>query len=103
MWRNRSCLPDSLVFHDNYLGKDQITITLNFSKGGRAGAKTLAATRHRQRAPRALHSPAWVPATAVAIRSCSSRRPALRPRPTKAAKPAPQNQTPHKTNPRQAR
>jgi glutamate decarboxylase len=21
------------VFHDNYLGKDQITITLNFSKG----------------------------------------------------------------------
>lgn len=33
MWRNRSCLPDSLVFHDNYLGKDQITITLNFSKG----------------------------------------------------------------------
>ncbi|GBF92913.1 glutamate decarboxylase [Raphidocelis subcapitata] len=33
MWRNRSCLPESLVFHDNYLGKDQITITLNFSKG----------------------------------------------------------------------
>jgi glutamate/tyrosine decarboxylase-like PLP-dependent enzyme len=33
MWRGREFLPDSLVFHDNYLGKDQITITLNFSKG----------------------------------------------------------------------
>lgn len=32
MWRDRSRLPESLVFHDNYLGKDQITITLNFSK-----------------------------------------------------------------------
>ncbi|WIA28305.1 hypothetical protein OEZ86_010856 [Tetradesmus obliquus] len=33
MWRSRQYLPESLVFHDNYLGKDQITITLNFSKG----------------------------------------------------------------------
>ena len=33
MWRSRDYLPESLVFHDNYLGKDQITITLNFSKG----------------------------------------------------------------------
>ncbi|KAF8072487.1 Glutamate decarboxylase [Scenedesmus sp. PABB004] len=33
MWRSREYLPESLVFHDNYLGKDQITITLNFSKG----------------------------------------------------------------------
>eukprot|EP00878_Enallax_costatus_P000864 GHUV01000990.1.p1 GENE.GHUV01000990.1~~GHUV01000990.1.p1 ORF type:complete len:514 (+),score=113.87 GHUV01000990.1:240-1781(+) len=32
MWRSREYLPESLVFHDNYLGKDQITITLNFSK-----------------------------------------------------------------------
>ena len=32
MWRSRDHLPNSLVFHDNYLGKDQITITLNFSK-----------------------------------------------------------------------
>lgn len=32
MWRSREHLPESLVFHDNYLGKDQITITLNFSK-----------------------------------------------------------------------
>ncbi len=33
MWRSRAYLPASLVFHDAYLGKDQITITLNFSKG----------------------------------------------------------------------
>lgn len=32
LWRSREYLPESLVFHDNYLGKDQITITLNFSK-----------------------------------------------------------------------
>lgn len=32
MWRSRAHLPESLVFHDAYLGKDQITITLNFSK-----------------------------------------------------------------------
>jgi len=34
MWRSRAHLPESLVFHDAYLGKDQITITLNFSKSG---------------------------------------------------------------------
>lgn len=32
MWRSRAYLPESLVFHDNYLGSDQISITLNFSK-----------------------------------------------------------------------
>ena len=32
MFRNKECLPDSLVFHDNYLGIDQISFTLNFSK-----------------------------------------------------------------------
>jgi glutamate decarboxylase len=32
MWRSRAHLPDSLVFHDSYLGKDQVTVTLNFSK-----------------------------------------------------------------------
>lgn len=32
IFRNKECLPDSLVFHDNYLGIDQISFTLNFSK-----------------------------------------------------------------------
>eukprot|EP00879_Flechtneria_rotunda_P013706 GHRR01014318.1.p1 GENE.GHRR01014318.1~~GHRR01014318.1.p1 ORF type:complete len:480 (+),score=126.92 GHRR01014318.1:194-1633(+) len=32
MWRSREHLPESLVFHDSYLGKDQVTVTLNFSK-----------------------------------------------------------------------
>lgn len=32
LWRSRQHLPECLVFHDNYLGKDQITFTLNFSK-----------------------------------------------------------------------
>eukprot|EP00775_Hariotina_reticulata_P007642 gene7642-7844_t len=45
MWRSRDHLDDSLVFHDNYLGKDQITFTLNFSKGAmnvlREGLKRL--------------------------------------------------------------
>ncbi|KAI8465488.1 MAG: glutamate decarboxylase [Monoraphidium minutum] len=33
MFRSRAHLPNSLIFHDNYLGKDQISFTLNFSKG----------------------------------------------------------------------
>lgn len=33
LWRDRSHLPDELLFHDNYLGNDQITFSLNFSKG----------------------------------------------------------------------
>jgi glutamate decarboxylase len=33
VWRSREDLPDELVFHDNYLGNDQITFSLNFSKG----------------------------------------------------------------------
>jgi glutamate decarboxylase len=32
IFKNKDCLPDSLVFHDNYLGIDQISFTLNFSK-----------------------------------------------------------------------
>lgn len=32
IFRNKDMLPDSLVFHDNYLGIDQISFTLNFSK-----------------------------------------------------------------------
>lgn len=32
LWRSREYLPESLIFHDNYLGNDQISITLNFSK-----------------------------------------------------------------------
>lgn len=33
IWRSREDLPDELLFHDNYLGSDQITFDLNFSKG----------------------------------------------------------------------
>ncbi|KAJ7975323.1 glutamate decarboxylase [Quillaja saponaria] len=33
VWRGKEDLPDDLVFHINYLGSDQPTFTLNFSKG----------------------------------------------------------------------
>ncbi|GLD94256.1 hypothetical protein PINS_up002867 [Pythium insidiosum] len=33
LWREREDLPDDLVFHVNYLGGDQQSFTLNFSKG----------------------------------------------------------------------
>ncbi|KAH6803743.1 glutamate decarboxylase [Perilla frutescens var. frutescens] len=33
IWRNKIDLPDELIFHINYLGADQPTFTLNFSKG----------------------------------------------------------------------
>jgi glutamate decarboxylase len=33
VWRDTSDLPEELLFHDNYLGNDQITFDLNFSKG----------------------------------------------------------------------
>ncbi|KAK6119936.1 hypothetical protein DH2020_046320 [Rehmannia glutinosa] len=33
IWRNKEDLPDELIFHINYLGSDQPTFTLNFSKG----------------------------------------------------------------------
>ncbi|KAM7252184.1 hypothetical protein ACFE04_024067 [Oxalis oulophora] len=33
VWRTKDDLPDELVFHINYLGSDQPTFTLNFSKG----------------------------------------------------------------------
>ncbi|KAK4360048.1 hypothetical protein RND71_022277 [Anisodus tanguticus] len=33
IWRNKEYLPDELIFHINYLGADQPTFTLNFSKG----------------------------------------------------------------------
>lgn len=32
LWRDRSDLPEELIFHDTYLGSDQITFDLNFSK-----------------------------------------------------------------------
>jgi glutamate decarboxylase len=32
IWRDRDDLPEELLFHDNYLGSDQITFDLNFSK-----------------------------------------------------------------------
>ncbi|XP_057784046.1 glutamate decarboxylase 1 [Salvia miltiorrhiza] len=33
IWRTKEDLPDELIFHINYLGSDQPTFTLNFSKG----------------------------------------------------------------------
>lgn len=33
IWRDRAELPDELIFHVNYLGGDQPTFNLNFSKG----------------------------------------------------------------------
>ncbi|PON45917.1 Glutamate decarboxylase [Trema orientale] len=33
IWRTKEDLPEELVFHINYLGADQPTFTLNFSKG----------------------------------------------------------------------
>uniref|UniRef100_A0A453IJN4 glutamate decarboxylase n=1 Tax=Aegilops tauschii subsp. strangulata TaxID=200361 RepID=A0A453IJN4_AEGTS len=33
VWRTKEDLPDELIFHINYLGSDQPTFTLNFSKG----------------------------------------------------------------------
>eukprot|EP00252_Welwitschia_mirabilis_P026074 TRINITY_DN836_c0_g1_i1.p1 TRINITY_DN836_c0_g1~~TRINITY_DN836_c0_g1_i1.p1 ORF type:complete len:504 (-),score=7.48 TRINITY_DN836_c0_g1_i1:699-2210(-) len=33
IWRGKQDLPDELIFHINYLGADQPTFTLNFSKG----------------------------------------------------------------------
>ncbi|KAJ4959699.1 hypothetical protein NE237_019609 [Protea cynaroides] len=33
IWRNKEELPEELIFHINYLGGDQPTFTLNFSKG----------------------------------------------------------------------
>ncbi|KAG6505420.1 glutamate decarboxylase-like [Zingiber officinale] len=33
IWRNKADLPEELIFHINYLGADQPTFTLNFSKG----------------------------------------------------------------------
>ncbi|KAI4313599.1 hypothetical protein L6164_026563 [Bauhinia variegata] len=33
LWRTKEDLPEELVFHINYLGADQPTFTLNFSKG----------------------------------------------------------------------
>jgi hypothetical protein len=32
VWRSKEDLPDELIFHINYLGADQPTFTLNFSK-----------------------------------------------------------------------
>ena len=33
MFRSPECLPQELVFNINYLGADQASLTLNFSKG----------------------------------------------------------------------
>ncbi|GBG61321.1 hypothetical protein CBR_g20356 [Chara braunii] len=33
VWRSKADLPEELIFHVNYLGTDQPTFTLNFSKG----------------------------------------------------------------------
>lgn len=33
VWKTKKDLPEELIFHINYLGADQPTFTLNFSKG----------------------------------------------------------------------
>ena len=33
LWRDKSQLPEDLIFHTNYLGGDQPTFDLNFSRG----------------------------------------------------------------------
>jgi glutamate decarboxylase len=42
IWRSKEDLPNELIFHINYLGADQPTFTLNFSKGARALAHSVA-------------------------------------------------------------
>lgn len=32
IWRNRACVDESLIFHVAYLGTDQPSLNLNFSK-----------------------------------------------------------------------
>jgi hypothetical protein len=34
LWRNKSFLPDEILFTVNYLGSPQVSFTLNFSKSG---------------------------------------------------------------------
>jgi glutamate/tyrosine decarboxylase-like PLP-dependent enzyme len=34
VWRNKSFLPDEILFTVNYLGSPQVSFTLNFSKSG---------------------------------------------------------------------
>ena len=34
IWRNKSFLPDEILFTINYLGSPQVSFTLNFSKSG---------------------------------------------------------------------
>lgn len=34
LWRSKEFLPESILFHINYLGSPQISFTLNFSKTG---------------------------------------------------------------------
>jgi glutamate decarboxylase len=34
IWRNKSFLPDDILFTVNYLGSPQVSFTLNFSKSG---------------------------------------------------------------------
>lgn len=39
VWRSKEELPEELIFHINYLGSDQPTFTLNFSKGNAKNLK----------------------------------------------------------------
>lgn len=41
IWRSKQELPEELVFHINYLGTDQPTFTLNFSKGTEDTSRSL--------------------------------------------------------------
>uniref|UniRef100_A0A453IJC0 Glutamate decarboxylase n=1 Tax=Aegilops tauschii subsp. strangulata TaxID=200361 RepID=A0A453IJC0_AEGTS len=46
VWRTKEDLPDELIFHINYLGSDQPTFTLNFSKGVQEHHGELPGERH---------------------------------------------------------
>ena len=51
IWREKEYLPESIVFHVNYLGSDQASVTLNFSRG----AGMIIAQYYQVGSPEAMH------------------------------------------------
>ena len=73
IFRSKAFLPESLVFHDNYLGTDQISFTLNFSKGASQirPARTLHASLTRAQMCYSANSDALcLRSTVTALRLC---------------------------------
>lgn len=58
IWRSKEYLPESIVFHVNYLGSDQASVTLNFSRG--AG---MIIAQYYQVRPVSVHASMLLPAT----------------------------------------